>query len=326
MQLGTSGCFIPFNSIGYSRRLLKQMNFFHHLLSRLNRLFVPGIVLLTSLTVSSPAQTLHFAYTANLNCNLEACNCGNENLGGMVRLATVVDSLRKKYPDLILVDSGDFLNTYLLTKADSLMWYFMAKVNFDAVGVGDQEYVEGSSFLLAQQKQFPLPLVNCNILTAETERSAFARYKIIRRENVKIGIVAVIFPESFEFILEKSIRILPAVESLGKLVPELKAKTDLLILLCHGGFDKTRAVAQAFPEIPVLLAGHSQEKREAILPGQVVVQPGVDGEYLGFLVIENKAGRWSFRNHFIPVNPVFPENRDFRLKVDEYYRQLKEGK
>lgn len=296
-----------------------------HILTRLRRFFIPGFFLLVCLMVSLPAQTLRLAYTANLNGNLEACNCGDENLGGMVRLASAVDSLRQKYPDLILVDSGDFLNTYLITKADRLMWFFMAELNFDAIGVGDQEYVEGRLFLLARQEQYPLRLLSQNIRNARTGKAEFPGFTIIHRQNLNIGIVSVIFPQCFDFIIEDSIRTLPVVQSLANLLPQLMTKTDLLILLCHGDFGKTRALAQTFPEIPVLIAGHSQEKRETMLPGQLIVQPGVDGEYLGFLKITRTGGNWSFRNRFIPVDMTFGENRDFRLKVDECYRQLKKG-
>lgn len=61
--------------------------------------------------------TIHIVYTGNLNCSLDDCRCGGELVGGLTRITTVVDSLRGKYPGLILLDGGDHLSSYSLPEA-----------------------------------------------------------------------------------------------------------------------------------------------------------------------------------------------------------------
>ncbi len=296
-------------------------------LKRTFAVFPAAVILPVCLLMVSPGlpQTVHLAYTANLNANLEACDCGGEEIGGMLRLANAVDSLRRQNPGLVLLDTGDFLNTYLLTKADSLMWRFMQQLRFTAVGVGDQEFVEGKDFLEQRTGPEALPLVNCNITDRKSGRLLFKPFKIAERNGLRIGITGVVPPQAFSFIAAPAVRILPVKQSLQKVMRELTEKTDLVVLLFHGSYREAAGIGEQFPGIRLVIAGHSQEKFSRQQPRQIVVQPGVDGEYLGLLTATRSGNRWRLKNDFLPVTPRFGENASFKKAVENYFRELKAG-
>lgn len=268
------------------------------------------------------SQTIHLAYTANLNCNLEACHCENNDLGGMVQLRAVVDSLRESYPGLILLDSGDFLNTYTLKEADSLMWELMHDLRYNAIAPGDQEFVEGIRFIKQQEEKFPLPFISSNIFDKESNRLLYPPVYEVEKSGIRIVVIGVTEPVSFEFIEEPAIRVLPVKEQIRKQVNRWKGKADLFVLLYHADFRRAEALAAEFPQIAVIISGHSQEKVEIARGRQIILQPGVDGEYLGLLEISRVGQKFRFKNRFIPVNSEYGVNRLFESKVKAYYEMM----
>jgi len=241
-------------------------------------------------------------------------------------LVGAIDTLRRKFPDLLLIDSGDFLTTYPQEKTNRLVWEFVHDMKYDAIGVGDQEFVEGNDFLLMMNRQFPLPLTSVNILSAKTNEPVFFPYRLFERSGLRIGILSVVPKTAFFFIKEPEIRVAGVEERLRETLKFLKSRSEIIILLCHTSQRDMLALAQQFPDVSVFIAGHSQEKVERLLENQIVVQPGVDGEYLGLLKIRKHDTNFHFENKFIPVGPSFGQNKHFKEKVDQFYRELKEGK
>lgn len=310
-------------------KLCEKFKFIAFLLPREKRLLSPKIVLILLIFGSVNllfSKQLHIAYTGNLNCNLEACDCGGNVQGGMVRLAQAIDSLKHRHPDLILLDSGDFFNSYTLPRADSLMWEFMLMLKFDAITPGDQEYVEGIEFLNSFQGKNKLPLISANIFEKNDQLPAFEPFRIIHRDGLRIGITGITLPESFSFISEPALLVKPWQDWVQKALEQMNHSTDLNILLLHGGYREGIKIAGIFPEFQIIIAGHTQEQAYWEKKNQVVVQSGVDGEILGLLEIEIAGGTTCFRNQFLPVGAGYGENLKFKQKVDGYYQSLKNGK
>ncbi len=268
-------------------------------------------------------QTIHLAYTSNLNCNLETCHCGGNDLGGMVQLLNAVDSLRARYPDLILVDSGDFLNTYTLPLANEVMIELMAAAKYDFLNTGDQEFVEGKDFLLSRARQFKLPLISATIVKRKTGESLFPAYQIVHRKGIRTAILGVVPPQSFDFIEEPTIRIRKIVPVLRQILPEITAHSDIVVLLLHAGRWTADSLLKQFPELDVVICGHTQEKFVRKVGEKYLVQAGQDGEYLGLLTLEKqKNGGFKISNQFLPVGPEYKENQWARERVNQYYKSL----
>ncbi len=266
---------------------------------------------------------IHLAYTANLNGNLETCHCGGNNLGGMVQLKATIDSLSRRYPDLILVDSGDFLTTYSMPQANALMWELMSWLPFSAINPGDQEFVEGWLFFRQHLAQNSLPLVSINLKFPEdAERTTIPRYRICQRGASTIYILGVTPASAFDFIQVPEVDMLPVTTALQEYLPQIQTKADLIVLLYHDSYRHAQELLHQFPQIHVMIAGHSQEKGIIQTGNQVVLQPGTDGEYLGLLTIILKDGTIEYQNRFIPVSPQFGEDQGVKKRVETFYQHL----
>ncbi|MFZ0388813.1 MAG: hypothetical protein WAN36_00020 [Calditrichia bacterium] len=270
---------------------------------------------LTAVDAAVPQQTICIAYTANLNGQVQPCDCPGSDLGGIAYLSTVIDSLRREHPRLLLFDSGDFLNSYRAPVLNHLMWEFMNRLSYTAVGLGEQEFTEGSEFLHRQLSLNPLPLVAGNLrLRDQIQRPDSLR--IIRTgDGCRIAVFS-IFDANDSFAGNTRLySAVPVRESLTKLLRQETAKAEIRILLYHGGFDRALQIAEQFPQIQIIIAGHSQQRQQVLKQAQVIVQPGTDGEFLGFLQVEKSNGSWEFKNSFIPVHHNRAPDRNMQRKI-----------
>ena len=286
----------------------------------INKYIFSTVVILFCLRLFLPAQTIHIAYTGNLNCSLEACKCDGKYLGGIIQLANTIGSLKRKYPDLILLDSGDFLNTYPIMEANSLMIELISLLNYDAVSIGDQEYVEGDRFLYDHLEQYNIPAVCSNLYDRVTEELIYQPFKIINVGNVKIGIIGLIEEKSFSFIEMEGIKIYPIDSSLNDILNRITAQTDVILVLYHASFRNGLNLIKTFPQIDICICGHTQEVYEEQIGNKIVVQPGVDAEHLGLLEINFENEGKNYTNRFYPVNSVFGENLKFRKKSRSVFK------
>jgi 2',3'-cyclic-nucleotide 2'-phosphodiesterase (5'-nucleotidase family) len=265
---------------------------------------------------------VYLGYTANINGNLQPCNCQDYELGSMVRLATAVDNLRKQYPDLLLVDSGDFLKSYPISIANGMMAEFMTYLNFSAITVGDQEFVEGTKFFSTKLASGSLPLVSCNLAFPSTFAVKLSKYVIFEQNGVKVGITGLIHPQSFDFIMARDVEILPVHSSLASVLNEMEDKTDLVILIYHAGYQDALELLKNFDAVDVIISGHSQERFEKKIGQKMVLQAGYDGEHLGLLEIQLSETGYRYKNQFIEISGEYSENPLMMDKIKQYHKTL----
>jgi 2',3'-cyclic-nucleotide 2'-phosphodiesterase/3'-nucleotidase len=239
-------------------------------------------------------------------------------------LVSAIDSMRKMYPDLILLDSGDFLKTYPLADANRLMIDLMHRMDYDAIGVGEQEYVDGETFLLSNLLKFPLPLISSNIIDHKDKTWVFTASKILKRKKKTIGILGVVFENSFDYIPKPDVDIMSVEDQIAKTIAAQSDKVDLFVLLFHGSYREGLVIAQKFQDIDVIICGHTQERYEQVFDNHIVVQPGVDGEFLGLIEVQFDSKNLIFKNNFYPVNSHYGQNQIFKEKVDDFFIRYKQ--
>ncbi len=287
---------------------------------KLITLFLLGM-LLTIFPQKITGQPLYIAYTTNLNCNLEACYCGGNQLGGMIQLVGAIDSLRNSHPDLILMDSGDFLNSYPLTEGNHLMIDLMKDFRYDAIGLGEQEYIEGAPFLINAYLNTGIPLISANIRIQSEKLNQFPPYLIQERGKKKVGIISILFPEVYDPFFSSNVEVESPISLMENYLNKLRPAVDLLVLLCHGSYDSGKKMAEKFPQIDVVIAGHTQERKAIQKNNQMIVQAGRDGEYLGFITINWSEDEKQISNVFLPVDLRYGINYSMKNKIDQYYQR-----
>lgn len=139
--------------------------------------------------ISWADQSVELVYSGNLDGELEPCGCSEEgNLGGIKRRMTVLSTLRKENPDLVVISAGGLLSSDGpgdRLKSEYILKGF-ASLKYDAVGVQWRDLVYGSQFALSE----PLPWVISN-----WKNKTIPDRRIIKRDGYTMAVFSWLSPE-----------------------------------------------------------------------------------------------------------------------------------
>jgi len=253
-------------------------------------------------TTDSDTTTITILFTNSSNGRLRACpTCPNLLYGGMPRRASVIKEYRSKYKNILLLDSGDLFPVLAPKEQVEYVIKTMNLMGYDAMAIGDQEFMYGKEFLQDMMQKAIFPFLSATIATKEdspafsTKRSGqprlFATPYIIKEiSGLKVLITGVVGEKAFLFFPKEKIEgltILNPVLELKKILSELKDKVDYVIVLSHLGDVEDQKLAQEVDGIDLIIGGHTQTLIEKPLRvrNTVIVQAGKNGEHIGELKI-----------------------------------------
>lgn len=238
----------------------------------IRQLFLAVILCACTLTASAQ-KTLTILHTNDthsciypLSKNLADTSIADR--GGFLRRIVMIKEERKKDPDLLLFDSGDFSQGspyYTLFKGDVEVG-LMNEMGYDAGTIGNHEFDFGIDNMARIFKEAKFPILCSNYDFTGTPLQGIVKpYTIIKRKGVKIGVFA-LDPQLEGLVFYKNytpIRYLDPVACAAKMVHVLRdeKKCDLVICLSHLGW----SVAGMCDEIMIsknrgidlVLGGHS---------------------------------------------------------------------
>ena len=225
--------------------------------------------------------------------------------GGVVRRMNLITEERRKSPDLLLFDSGDFSQGspfYTMFKGDVEVGV-MNTMGYDASTLGNHEFDNGMDNLARLAKMANFPLVCCNYdFTGSVLERLIKPWITIMRNGVKIGVFG-LAPELKGIVMENAIngvRYIDPIKATQETADYLRnvEKCDLIICLSHTGWDlwpkyiDDNHVFAATRNVDLILGGHSHtfmERLEYVTDKDgnkvPVDQNGNLGAYVGKLTI-----------------------------------------
>jgi 5'-nucleotidase len=218
-------------------------------------------------------------------------------LGGVARLKTAVDRLRKKVPNTVLVDAGDWSegNIYYTQGAGRDVLRMLDGIGYDVALIGNHDWLNGPDTLLdAIEQAHP----KVSILGSNFDTSAYPRQKEFR-ENVlpyvikDVGGVKIAFigMATYEFIYDQFIAPIKMIEPFRmtrELARKLRKVADAVIVISHNRLMYNEGILEAAPEVDLVIGAHDHVKLTEPLivkrPGHAdgwIVETGCWGRYLG---------------------------------------------
>jgi len=263
-------------------------------------------------------------YTSNTNGALENCRCPKKALGSLEKRKHFVDNWYKKKPNTILLDSGDFLSAKKNELKDSIAFRIHEMLPYDAIGIGDQEFYNGISFITKLINNSELPFTTLNISLPKFKK--INDYIVLNKKNISFGIISIIDPEIFEYYpkrIKDNIKVFNYHKQLIETIKKLRNKVDIIILLSHNGIEKDRELAKKYKNLDIIIGGHSQtflEKPEKI-NNSIIVHSGKDGYNIGYLKIKlNKKNKINkFHGELIPMKLDMPNNLIVLDMIENYH-------
>ena len=190
--------------------------------------------------------------------------------GGVVRRTNLINEERRKTPDLLLFDSGDFSQGspfYTMFKGDVEVGVMNA-MGYDATTLGNHEFDNGLDNLarLARMAKFPMVCSNYDF-TGSVLEGLIKPWIILERNGVKIGVFG-LTPKLEGRVMENAIngvRYIDPIKATQQTADYLRnvEKCDLIICLSHTGWDlwpkyiDDNHVFAATRNVDLILGGHS---------------------------------------------------------------------
>lgn len=184
---------------------------------------------------------------------------------------------------------SQMLPSEMRDKADDMV-NALGMIGYDAVCLGEKDLAFGPEFLNALSAKYGVPFVCANAVDAKTGKPMFPPYRVVDRNGVKVAFIGVASPERHIVAQVEAdlstwgIRIEDPGEHLAKYVEQMRAESDLIVMLAHTGIETAEFLAENAP-VDVIVVGHypaiANEPRE--IGDALVVMAGAKADHYGTL-------------------------------------------
>lgn len=224
-----------------------------------------GLLLLASAgcgrTAPQKIVELPVFFTCDTQGRLEPCGCFVGQFGGLTRMKTVLDG----EPRGVRVDIGDAIGG--TEDFDLIQYRYMlqafAAMGFEALNLGHREIRLSAARLQDLQRISKTPLISANVVSIETGKPVVEPYRIVERDGVRIGLIGVVDASGLQEP-GSGLRVDPMKSALRRLLPEVQAKSDLLVLLAFADEGAMAELAKEFYEVQIILGGKVRQPAQQL--------------------------------------------------------------
>lgn len=227
------------------------------------------------------------------------------------------------------MDAGDFFGVG--GEQDSLKSAFMVeamdKLGYDVVTLGEREFNFGQAFLLDCLKKTRIEVVSSNLFYADTKKPFVKPYVIRKVGPVRVAFFGLMGKGSKIRTLasERALEVKDPVETANALIPELRRKADVIVLLSHLGLTDGQRLTLEAPGIDVMVFGHQVGLfREITKTNGVINTRGGDrGQYIPNVHLVVEDGKiTSYDGDVVTLDDKVPADPEMNQMVDTFSDDL----
>jgi Cytochrome c554 and c-prime len=269
-------------------------------------------------------------FTSQTRGRLTHCGCFSGQYGGLARLRTALEARRPV--DLVGVDVGDALegteDFHLLKHRQVLKAY--AGLGYAALNAGAREAALPAEALRQLGAESPVPFISANLRERATGASLLKNWTITRRASLRVAFVGVVDPRLLPDGAGEGVEIEPMETCLARVLPELKGKADVLVLLAYADESALTALAGRFYEFAAVLGGAVSQPSQRLVQENrsLVYYTGNDAKSYGRLELRvARDGRVAAGAHDITLlTDQYPENHDILKLLADYRAESRAAK
>jgi len=228
------------------------------------------------------------------------------DMGGFARRAALIEQLRQKHPNLILVDAGDIFQgtPYFNFFGGEPELKLMSDMKYDAATIGNHEFDNGMPHLAKQMKHAKFPFICTNYDFNDTIlKEKTLPWKIIEKGEFRIGLLGLginpdglVSPPNYEGM--KWLNPVKTGEETARFLKKEK-KCNLVVALSHLGYESAPdrpesdvKTARQTSSIDIIIGGHTHTfmKKPDIIKNKagkdvVINQVGWAGVMMGQITV-----------------------------------------
>ena len=237
--------------------------------------------------------------------------------------------------NVLVLDCGD---TFLAKKnnpelrAEAVL-SGMNLMKYDVVNVGEGELSLGSAFFQEIVNHSALSFVSANIVGNRNTFPGIKPYVVIDYGKFRVGITGITASVFFDTddLKKEGLMVGNHIKALKEIIPELRRKADIIILLSHLGYKATVDLFRfnQLSGIDVVIAGHGRKllcDAEEI-NGTLIVQNSMGGEYLGTLMLSLGPDRTiqQYEGEVVALTEDIPVDEKASEIMDEFKKEKREA-
>lgn len=193
-------------------------------------------------------------------------------MGGVARRASLIETIRKESPNVLLLDAGDIFQgtPYFNYYGGELEFKLMSMMQYDASTIGNHDFDNGVDGLYAQMPFAKFEFLSANYDFKNTMMDGLVKpYKIFNKNGIKVGVfgIGIELDGLVDKRNYKETVYNDPVETSQEMVRILKKeqKCDLIICLSHLGYNYKNEpntisdlkLAALTEDIDLIIGGHT---------------------------------------------------------------------
>jgi 5'-nucleotidase / UDP-sugar diphosphatase len=253
----------------------------------------------------------------------------HSKIDNMGKLAYLVDSLRASHPHVYLFAAGDNFTGNPIVDMYPEKGYpmidLMNRIGFDLSAMGNHEFDLGQETQNKRRSEARFPFICANMHVGTAMLRKPAPYYLMQVEKCKIPVLGLIqvsengYPDSHPSRLVGLTFDQP--EEVAAKYMGLKKKYGMLIALTHLGVEGDVPLARKYPQIDVIIGGHSHTVMNAPLMenGVMIVQTGSQLKSVGKTTLQISNGKITDRKYeLISLATITHSKPEIQSLIDHY--------
>jgi 2',3'-cyclic-nucleotide 2'-phosphodiesterase (5'-nucleotidase family) len=300
--------------------------------SRINSILLPWLLIgalapALARAACDPGDELTLLHFNDFHGQLEPYRDPRDQIerGGIARLAATLSEVRAedKSRPVVLLFAGDLLqgtltSSLFLGVPDVALF---GRMGVDVAVMGNHELDYGQDVFRRLAEQAEFPFLSANVASDPQPLPVSPWVMIDRPDQPKVAVLGLTTPEltigTHPRNLE-GISVEDPVTVARRLVPNLRAEADLVVVLSHLGIGDDRRLARSVPGIDLIVGGHNHILyTQPLMEEQVpIVQAGERGGWLGRMDFWCREGRLEPNDYaIIPIDAASPEDPEIAAEV-----------
>jgi 5'-nucleotidase/UDP-sugar diphosphatase len=173
----------------------------------------------------------------------------------VARRATVIKQARQQGLPVLVLDAGDSLtgdaDPARATQGQTSV-AAMNRLGYDAMALGPQDLALGLSVLRERIAEADFAVLSANAIEAATGTLVATPYVVRKLDGsgLRVGIIGLSGSSA-----NPEITVADPVETAEKIVPQVAAEAEVLIVLSHAGLATDQRIAETVPGVDVMISG-----------------------------------------------------------------------
>lgn len=264
-------------------------------------------------------------------------------VGGMARVATVYNQLKKENPNTLLVHGGDFLNPSLIGTlkdkngqrfAGKQMIEVMNAMKFDLVAFGNHEFdlryndlqkrLDESTFqwiatnpkyIVNSTKTIPFYSEKNGVKT-NIPRTVTFDFKDADGTAIKVGFFSATVPSNPQDYVNYGDMYQDAINAHNVLKP----KTDVILGLTHLTLNQDKLIANSLPEVPIIFGGHEHYNMLVPVGNSLISKADANAKtaYVHRITYDKKTKTTTINSELVAIDENVEETKEIARIVQSW--------